>query len=305
MTHPIQCGRWGSLPLHMGGLGLRSAVRTAPAAHWASWADCLHTISERHAHIAHTMTDALISPSAAAVHLTGAVRSRASLAESGFVCPEWTALVEGLRPNHLAATRWIPRIKLMVGSSSQFNESNPISEQKPVWPRLAPTEQALLRSQSGTNVWSCVLCRSFVTTHSPCAAALPGAVASPSLAPPPSHFSHMPVWPTTRSSWPQPCSVSESRSVGQSVIFCGKRRCQGCVGKQRPGFHKSLCQGLGPVCRSSRCSSVGGGRGWPASLWGGPVGHRHHSYVSGACRWGTPAVSAPVRTGQPSQKLAA
>ena len=33
------------------------------------------------------------------VHLTGAVRSRASLADSGFVCPEWTALVEALRPN--------------------------------------------------------------------------------------------------------------------------------------------------------------------------------------------------------------
>ena len=77
----------GSLPLHIGGLGLRSAVRTAPAPRWGSWADCLHTISERHAHIAHTMMDALNSPSAAAVHLTGAVRSRASLAKSGFVCP--------------------------------------------------------------------------------------------------------------------------------------------------------------------------------------------------------------------------
>ena len=30
-------------------LGLRSVVRTALAAHWSSWADCVHTISERHA----------------------------------------------------------------------------------------------------------------------------------------------------------------------------------------------------------------------------------------------------------------
>jgi hypothetical protein len=29
------------LPLRAGGLGLRSAVRVAPAAYWASWADCL------------------------------------------------------------------------------------------------------------------------------------------------------------------------------------------------------------------------------------------------------------------------
>ena len=40
------------------------------------------------------------------------------------------------------------------------------------------------------------------------------AAAWPSLALPPSHFSHLPVWPTTRSSWPPPCSVSESRSLG-------------------------------------------------------------------------------------------
>ena len=89
MTLPIQCGEVGSLPLHLGGLGLRSALRPAPAAHWGSWVDCLYTISERHAHITRTMTDALISPSAGAVHLTGAVRSRASLADNGFVCPEW------------------------------------------------------------------------------------------------------------------------------------------------------------------------------------------------------------------------
>ena len=76
----------------------------------------------------------------------------------------------------------------------QLNESNTISEQKPcghVWHRLS--KQTLLVTV-GTHVRCCVLCRSFVTSHSPCAAALPGAVASPSLAPPPSHFSHLPVW---------------------------------------------------------------------------------------------------------------
>ena len=130
----------GSLLLHLGGLGLRSAVCTVPAAHWGSWADCLHTISERHARIARTMMDALISPSAGAVHFTGAVRSRASLADSGFVCPEWTALVEGSDRTNLAGTRWIPRITVMVGSSLQLTESNTISEQKPcghVWHRLS------------------------------------------------------------------------------------------------------------------------------------------------------------------------
>ena len=36
-----------SLPLSMGGLGLRSAVRTRGPAHWSSWADCLPMV---HAH---------------------------------------------------------------------------------------------------------------------------------------------------------------------------------------------------------------------------------------------------------------
>ncbi|CAK0894886.1 unnamed protein product, partial [Prorocentrum cordatum] len=35
------------LPLCMGGLGLRSASRTAPAAWWASWADCAQMLRER------------------------------------------------------------------------------------------------------------------------------------------------------------------------------------------------------------------------------------------------------------------
>ena len=36
------------LPLSMGGLGLRSAVRTSHAAHWASWADSAPMIQKRH-----------------------------------------------------------------------------------------------------------------------------------------------------------------------------------------------------------------------------------------------------------------
>ena len=37
-----------SLPMRMGGLGLRSAQRCAHAAYWASWADALPMIRQRH-----------------------------------------------------------------------------------------------------------------------------------------------------------------------------------------------------------------------------------------------------------------
>ena len=46
-------------PLREGGLGLRSAVRVAPAAYWASWADCLAMVRARHPRLANLVVDAL------------------------------------------------------------------------------------------------------------------------------------------------------------------------------------------------------------------------------------------------------
>ena len=41
VTHSSRIG--ATLPLRLGGLGLRSAFRLRYAAHWASWADCIHS----------------------------------------------------------------------------------------------------------------------------------------------------------------------------------------------------------------------------------------------------------------------
>ena len=53
-----------TLPMSPGGrgLGLRSAVRTSKAAHWASWADCLSMIRERHPQVANIMVEQLDRP---------------------------------------------------------------------------------------------------------------------------------------------------------------------------------------------------------------------------------------------------
>ena len=45
--------------LSLGGLGLRSAVRTSVPAHWASWADVLPMIRDRHPVVATTIVNAL------------------------------------------------------------------------------------------------------------------------------------------------------------------------------------------------------------------------------------------------------
>ena len=48
-----------TLPMRLGGLGLRSAQRVAPDAFWASWADALHMIHERLPAVARTITHKL------------------------------------------------------------------------------------------------------------------------------------------------------------------------------------------------------------------------------------------------------
>ena len=74
------------LPLSMGGLGLRSAVRTSPAAHWASWADSLPMIQKRHPAVARLIV-AQLSGSAEGLHLSGATVSRERLLDVSYVAP--------------------------------------------------------------------------------------------------------------------------------------------------------------------------------------------------------------------------
>ena len=52
---------------HMGGVCLRSASRSAHAAYWGSWADCLATIRARHVNVADTMAAVLSDPPASRV----------------------------------------------------------------------------------------------------------------------------------------------------------------------------------------------------------------------------------------------
>ena len=91
----------GSLPLHMGGVGLRSASRSSRAACWGSWADCLATIRARHGHVADTMAAALSDPPVSATHLVGAAHSRDLLTDIGFESPDWSSLLFGQRHPHL------------------------------------------------------------------------------------------------------------------------------------------------------------------------------------------------------------
>ena len=80
-----------------GGLGHQSASRTAPAAHWASWADALHTIDQLLPEVSHMIVE-LFTPGEATGSLGGLQRATRSLDRDGFVTrPSWENLQDGRR----------------------------------------------------------------------------------------------------------------------------------------------------------------------------------------------------------------
>ena len=87
-----------SLPLSLGGLGLRSATRTSLSAWWASWADTLPMIHARHPDVGmmilHGLNHEAQGPNVRGV--ADAVRMLTGV--EGFEPPSWEALLDGARP---------------------------------------------------------------------------------------------------------------------------------------------------------------------------------------------------------------
>ena len=110
-THESVC-----LPLAFGGLGLRSAVRTAAAAYWASWGDSLGMIQQRHPAVVRTLVHELVGGQSQSVHLLAASMAAAQLTSlDGFEVPSWPALAAGDRP---------PQVNVEVGSTRPQSGEN-------------------------------------------------------------------------------------------------------------------------------------------------------------------------------------
>ena len=137
------------MSLANGGLGLRSASRDKVSAHWASWADALPTIRERHPVIADQLCVAL-QRSDGGPHVAAAAHCRELLITSGFDCPEWGDVARGLQLGQVALEDpmlGIARRGWQRGAALHVEEQ---FRTVVVWPRLLhPSEQAFFRSQSG------------------------------------------------------------------------------------------------------------------------------------------------------------
>ena len=202
-----------TVPLSLGGLGLRSASRTRTPAFWASWADCLGMIRQRHPDVAaqlvrqlegHPHTPSLEAAASAARSLRGV---------QGFEPPSWEALTHGVRPAPRQPDEFEPGCER---SGWQHEVALRVEERYrdgDLFTRLNDASKALMRSQggvgSGLALATCPLCR--VTRLEPHLS-------------PPFDRAQLPVWPSTRFQWPPPRSLCSCWGSGEEGIRSGERR---------------------------------------------------------------------------------
>ena len=145
----VDCGaqEQSSLPLwEKSGIGLQSACRTAPAAHWASWADALKMIRDRHPAVVDIILDALRRPEESmtirTVECAAVLGELVSSAHLGRIY-----LAEGRSPGESREEEDPSQTR--VGWQQQAATSIRHYHDNTVWPGLREHEQAMMRSQRG------------------------------------------------------------------------------------------------------------------------------------------------------------
>ena len=91
---------FGSLPMVLGGIGLRSAARTSKPACWASWGDSLAMIRRRHPIVADQLVHQLEGHPETPFLRAAADTRRELIGVMGFEPPSWQATSHGARPPH-------------------------------------------------------------------------------------------------------------------------------------------------------------------------------------------------------------
>ena len=159
-----------TLPMRMGGLGLRSTTRCAPAAYWASWADALHMISQRTPDVAHDVLRRLSLEEPIGGCLGELHDAQSELDRKGFWWrPSWPELHEGKRPPKTEIREpgeWPHGWQYWVSSTldTSFRKSSMLTGRP-------PSHQAHLRTHSGLNA-GIVFAHALTTLE--CTVPLPG-----------------------------------------------------------------------------------------------------------------------------------
>ena len=144
---PAQCEETvrhaACMPLSLGGMGLRSALRTRALAFWASWSDCLPMIQAR------TLVNELEGFPLTPVLGEAASTARELVGVQGFEPPSWRALVAGERPPDREPEEFEPGT---VKRGWQHEASSRVERkhrEEELFPQMTHASRALIRSQAG------------------------------------------------------------------------------------------------------------------------------------------------------------
>ena len=134
-------------PMRLGGIGLRSAQRTAQAAYWASWADALPVLLAKRP-VEATRFQAALEQQHTAGCLGEAARAAHALHGKGFTaCPTWTMVARGERPEtplDAEPGEWRHGWQYLASShiETHFREQRCLAS-------MRPRAKAMLRSSAG------------------------------------------------------------------------------------------------------------------------------------------------------------
>ena len=153
-TEKLRIRKIASLPGHMGGLGLRDARRTAPAAYFAAWADALPMICERDPEFGNGLVLDLLRAEGGPVGdqsscIAEAAQARVRLNRADYFpeCPTWLQLQDGVRPPQIQNPEpgeWQRGWQFFASRACEkFHLQNSIL------PNLQQDQRAMLLSQSG------------------------------------------------------------------------------------------------------------------------------------------------------------
>ena len=134
------------LPFSLGGLGLTSAVRSRVAAHWSSWADCIHMIRQRHPSVAETLITGIHRGPAPCL---AAVRTcQGTLEEAGLEIPSWRTLADTPPQREGGAEPAEPKVGWQHRATRCLEDQHLRVQ---LWPTLTDPVRALMlmRSQCG------------------------------------------------------------------------------------------------------------------------------------------------------------
>ena len=210
-----------SLPLSLGGLGLRSAVGLRKAAFWASWCDCLPMIKERHPTIASQLLRSL-EGRPERPNLQAAVNAQLRLiGVLGFAPLVWRAVMHGARPHpqevdHFQFGAW------MDGWQHEATSRVDTDFRQELFTRVDERTRALIRSQGGSGaglcLHTCSMC--LITRFEPQHFRV---ILLRRLRQPLPLTQHSCLCGHPRPLWPQPRSLCQGRSVGKAWLGPGKR----------------------------------------------------------------------------------